>query len=317
MAKANTAAVRDKLAQRAQNQQQNPEQNGNGGATSFSAVIKQYLRTPAIKSRFDEVLKNRAPQFMSSIINLCNADPNLQACTPMSIISACMVAATLNLPVDRNLGYAWIVPYRDNKSGQVVATFQLGYRGYIQLALRSGQYRRINAVTIYKGELVSWNPLTEELVYDPRRKESDEVEGYAGYFELLNGFTKTVFWTRDQIEAHRQRFSKTSKIWDSDYEAMALKTVIRSLLGRWGILSVEMQEAYSRDVAAETGEGAPPQNDIIDAEFEVKDSDSSDALHDNDSGPDDGEPANDSESEAGEGTSLGLNLGPEEDPFAD
>src|SRR5690606_16787875 len=144
-----------------------------------------------------------------------------------------------------NLGYAWVVPY-GNK-----AQFQLGYKGYVQLALRTGKYRAINAIPIREGELIKWNPLTEELVVDFEQRKSDAIIGYAGYFELVNGFRKTVYWSKDEIEKHRQRFSKSDFGWKNDYDAMALKTVIRNMLSKWGILSIEMQEAYVRDVEQE------------------------------------------------------------------
>src|SRR5690606_8869355 len=145
-----------------------------------------------------------------------------------------------------NLGYAWVVPY-GNK-----AQFQLGYKGYVQLALRTGKYRAINAIPICEGELIKWNPLTEELVVDFEQRKSDAIIGYAGYFELVNGFRKTVYWSKEEIERHRQRFSKSDFGWKNDYDAMALKTVIRNMLSKWGILSIEMQEAYTKDIEQET-----------------------------------------------------------------
>lgn len=217
--------------------------NGNGEPVT----IKALLASPAVKRRFEEVLDKRAPQYMTSIINLYNSDAQLQKCDPMTVISSAMVAASLDLPVDRNLGYAWIVPYYDRKSKTYRAQFQLGYKGYIQLALRSGQYRYINAIPVRKGELKKWNPLTEEIEIDFEARESDEVIGYAAFFELLNGFRKTVYWKKEDVEKHRQKFSKSSFGWDNDWDAMALKTVIKSLLSRWGILSVEMQKAVIED----------------------------------------------------------------------
>lgn len=204
-------------------------------------TVKSLLSSESIKKRFEEVLRERAPQYMSSILNLVNGDTNLQKCNPMSVVASCMVAATMNLPVDKNLGYAWIVPY-NNK-----ASFQMGYKGYIQLALRTGQYRYLNAIPVCEGELVSWNKLTEELVIDFDKKVSDKVIGYAGYFELLNGFKKSVYWTKEEIDKHRRKFSKSDFGWNKDYDAMALKTVIRNMLSKWGILSIEMQQAYSAD----------------------------------------------------------------------
>ena len=229
--------------------------NGENKQPVAIAGVKQLLNAPAIKKRFEEVLGKRAPQFMTSIINLVNSDANLQKCDQMSVIGSCMVAATLDLPVDKNLGYAWIVPY-GNK-----ATFQLGYKGYIQLALRTALYKALNVIPVHEGELVKWNPLTEELVLDFEKRKSDAIIGYAGYFELVNGFRKTVYWTKDQIEAHRKRFAKSDFGWKNDYDAMALKTVIRNMLSKWGILSVEMRMAYSQDVDTKLEYGEEPETD--------------------------------------------------------
>lgn len=221
----------------------------NKPASPAAGGFKSIMNSPAIKKRFEEVLDKRAPQFISSIVNLYNSTADLQKVEPMSVIASCMVAASLDLPVDKNLGYAWIVPYKG------VASFQLGYKGYIQLALRTAKYKYINAIPVYEGELVSWNRLSEKLVLDFEKKKSDKVVGYAGYFELINGFIKTVYWTAEDIEAHRKRFSKSDFGWNKDYEGMALKTVIRNMLSKWGILSVEMQDAYRKDV--ESGETVP------------------------------------------------------------
>lgn len=231
--------------------------------------LKELLNTPTMKKRFEELLQSRAPQFITSIINLYNSDPALQKCEPMSIISSALVAASLNLPIDRNLGYAWIIPYNDGKSKTKKAQFQLGYKGYIQLALRTGQYRYINAIPVYEGELKKWNRLTEEIELDFEAKKSDVVIGYAGYFELINGFRKTVYWTKEQIELHRKRFSKSSFGWDNDYDAMALKTVIKNMLSKWGILSIEMQQAIIAEEEERDRIDITPaeENEAIDAEF--------------------------------------------------
>jgi len=218
------------------------EQNLNGTPNN---MLKGLLSSEAIKRRFEEVLKERAPQYMSSILNLVNGDVNLQSCDPMSIVASCMVAATLDLPIDKNLGYAWVVPYKEK------ATFQLGYKGYIQLALRTAQYKSMNVIEIHEGELIAWNPLTEELKIDFQERISDAIVGYAGYFELSNGFRKSIYWTKEQIEKHRKKFSKSDFGWNKDFDAMAKKTVIRNMLSKWGILSIEMQRAYSEELNIE------------------------------------------------------------------
>lgn len=216
-----------------------------GQAPTIANSVKGLMDSPAVKKRFEEVLCERAPQYMSSIVNLVNSDTNLKKCEPMSVIASCMVAATMDLPVDKNLGYAWVVPYKDK------AQFQIGYKGFIQLALRTGQYKAINVVEIREGELISWNPLSEEVEIDFTERKSNKVIGYAGYFKLLNGFEKTVYWSKEDMEAHAKKFSKTynfkSSVWQTDFDSMAKKTVIRNLLSKWGILSIEMQKAYTAD----------------------------------------------------------------------
>ncbi|BDC01562.1 hypothetical protein CP118TE_12710 [Clostridium perfringens E] len=218
---------------------------GTGNSLSIGSTVKGLMENPSIKKRFEGVLKEKAPQYMSSIVNLVNSDTNLQKCDGMSVIASCMVAATMDLPVDKNLGYAWVVPYGSR------AQFQMGYKGYIQLALRTGQYKAINVAEIREGELVSWNPLTEEIEVDFSKRESDAVIGYAGYFKLINGFEKTVFWTKEEVNNHANKFSKTinskNSVWKSNFDAMAKKTVLRNLLSKWGILSIEMQKAYTAD----------------------------------------------------------------------
>ncbi|MDR4436080.1 recombinase RecT [Bacillus tequilensis] len=232
-------------------------------AQQQGTTMKGLLSSPAVMNRFEEVLGKRASQFTASILSLYNGEKMLQKAEPMSVISSAMVAATLDLPVDKNLGYAWIVPYGGR------AQFQLGYKGYIQLALRTGQYKFINCIPVHEGELQKWNPLTEEIEIDFEKRESDAVIGYAAYFELLNGFRKTVYWTKAQVEKHKKKFSKSDFGWKNDWDAMALKTVLKAILSKWGILSVEMQKAVIEDDEEReridiTDEMSEPE--IIDAE---------------------------------------------------
>src|SRR5690625_4095649 len=238
------------------------KRNGNQN-TPQGYTIKQLMRADSVKQRFEETLGKKAPQFMTSVINLVNSDTNLQKCDQMSVVSSAMVAAALDLPIDKNLGYAWVVPYGTK------ANFQLGYKGYIQLALRTGQYRNINVIEVYEGELIKWDRLTEEIELDFEQRKSDKVIGYVGYFELINGFRKTVYWSKEEIEAHRKKFSKTGFAWKDNYDAMAMKTVIRIMLNKRGILSVEMQKAYIEDTKnPEEVETEAENIDIVDADFE-------------------------------------------------
>ena len=230
---ANTEALKEQMRE---------QKTAPANANNFS--VKQLMGQDLFKKKFEDVMGARAPQFVASMINLVGNDKNLQKCSPVSVISSCLVAATLDLPIDKNLGYAWIVPYK----GQ--ATFQMGYRGYVQLALRSGQYRAINVVDVHEGELVEWNPLSEELKIDFTRKQSNQIIGYAAYFELLNGFKKSEYWDMARVLEHKKKFSKSDFGWEKDFDAMARKTVLRNMLNHWGILSIQMQNGMSADLAA-------------------------------------------------------------------
>lgn len=212
-----------------------------------TALLRQELEKDGIKNRFNEMLGKKAAGFMSSIITVQNSNPQLKECEPMSIIGAAAVAATLDLPIDKNLGFAHIVPYGK------VAQFQMGYKGFIQLAMRTGQYQTINACPIYDGEFISENRLTGEIVFDFNAKKSDTIIGFAAYFKMINGFEKTIYWTKEKITNHAKKYSKSfnnsSSRWQQDFNVMALKTVIKSLISKWGILSIDMQTAIITDQA--------------------------------------------------------------------
>lgn len=220
-------------------------------ASSNNNSVKGLLDNPMIQNKFKQILKDKSAQFTSSLITLVNNDAYLADSQPMSIIAGAMQAAQLDLPLEKQFGFAYLVPFYEK--GVKKAQFILGYKGYIQLAQRSGQYKHINVGTVYEGQLKSWNPLTEELEIDFDAQESDVAIGYFGYFELLNGFQKTVYWTKEQMERHRIRNNKArdkqklSNVWASDYDAMAQKTVLRNLLNKWGILSIEYQKAVVND----------------------------------------------------------------------
>lgn len=252
------------------NQLSNTNKNEVGSPNQMN--LKSLLNTPTMQKKFNEVLQEKSNGFMTSLLNLVNGDSNLSEAEPMSVVTSAMVAATLDLPIDKNLGYAWIVPFRDWKRNNIkVAQFQLGYKGYIQLAMRSGQYKGLNVTEVYDGELKSWNRLTEGIEFDPEGRTSDEVIGYIGYFKLINGFEKTTYWTKQEIEAHRVKFNKAknktalSGVWASDYDAMANKTVLRNLLSKWGILSIEMQKAYTTDETVQEIDKSGNMVDVTDS----------------------------------------------------
>lgn len=211
--------------------------------------VKQLLSADAVKAKFDDVLGKKAPQFTTSLINVVNSNYKLKKADANSVIASALVAASLDLPVNPSLGYMYIIPYGNT------AQPQIGYKGYIQLAQRSGQYKHLNAIPVYEGELKSWNPLTEEVEYEPKqdRDTNEQPIGYLGYMELLNGFSKTVYWTHKQIDDHRKEFSESGGkdtpkgVWKDHYDAMALKTVLRNLLTKWGPMTVDMQSADMAD----------------------------------------------------------------------
>jgi len=208
-------------------------------------TVKSLLSQANVKSKFEEILRERANAFTANLAVMVNNNADLLKCDPMTVISAAVVAASLDLPIDPNLGLAHIVPYGDK------AQFQIGYKGFIQLAMRSGQYSRIGVTEIYTGQLIDENPLTGEYVFDFKAKKDDNVIGWAAYFKLVNGFEKTLYWPVEKIKKHGLRFSQTYKKgfgrWKDDFDAMASKTVLKALLSKWGILSTEMQNAVKFD----------------------------------------------------------------------
>lgn len=218
-------------------------------ALTPQARIKSLVETEGMKKRFTDVLGSRANAFLQSIVSAYTANANLSECDPMSVISSAMIAATLDLPINSSLGMAHIVPYKG------VGTFQMGWKGFVQLALRSGQFKTMNATVVYEGQLVKNDQFTGEVEFKSERT-SDTVIGYLFYFKLLNGFEKYTYWTKIECEAHAKRYSfmyKTysSGVWKDDFNAMALKTVVKSGLSKWGLLSLQMQTAVVEDESSE------------------------------------------------------------------
>lgn len=230
-----------------------------------SVSIKQLLDMDVYKKRINEIMGKKASSFMASIVNISNL-PSLKDADPNSIISSAIVAATLDLPIDQNLGFAYIVPY-NTKEGKK-AQFQMGYRGYIQLAMRTGQYKTINAIEIYEGEIKRVNRLTGDIEFneDEEFVNRDIVVGYMAYFKLLNGFEKTIYMSKDEMDRHAKKYSQSyssskqrvvdSSLWTTDFDGMAIKTVMKRLLSKYGILSIEMQSAITNDQAV-MNEGNP------------------------------------------------------------
>lgn len=233
--------------------------------------LKNILEAESVQEQFRNALADGAPLFVASLIDVYSNDHSLQKCEPGAVIAEALKAATLRLPINKNLGFAWIIPYGN------VPQMQIGYKGYVQLAMRTGEYRFLNADVVYEGELKSCDKLTGHIDLSGE-KISDKVVGYFAYLELLNGFSKTVYWTREAVEKHGKKYapsySNPKSRWQQDFESMALKTVLRNLITKWGIMSVEMMRAVDSDIDADTRveneltqRANTEELDIIDAEF--------------------------------------------------
>ena len=212
-------------------------------------TVKSLLRREDYQNRFKEILGARAAQFSASVVNV-SRDERIAECDPASVIAAAIVAATLDLPVDKNLGFAWIVPYKR------VATFQMGYKGYVQLALRSGQYARMNARRINADAFGGFDDVGEPRILWDKVDERQPIVGYAFAWKLVGGFAKTCYWPRERVEAHAKQYSQSYRgdfqsPWKTHFDQMALKTVIRNELSDWGILSIDMQRAMKHDQGAQ------------------------------------------------------------------
>lgn len=238
--------------------------------------LKNILSTEAVKKQIKAILKENASYFMMSLIQLVEGNPKLLECDGHSIINAGLTSALLKLPLDKNLGFSYIVPFRDKNKGQI-AQFQLGYKGYIQLALRTGQYKYINTLEIKEGELKSINYLTGELdiefIEDFNLRESTKTIGYASYIELSNGFKNTLFMSVEKIKEHARKYSQSYSYdiskgtdysnWVKNFNAMALKTVLKLNLKKFGIINTDLQKAMLTDGATIIN----VENDNIKSEF--------------------------------------------------
>ena len=244
----------------------------------FQAVIKSDLYQRNIISTLGDATK--AKGFTASIISAVGTNPALSECTPATIISAALLGESLELSPSPQLGHYYMVPYADGKSGTKNAQFQMGYKGYIQLAIRSGQYKHINVVAIKQGELIKFNPLTEEievnLIEDELVREKTPTIGYYAMFELVNGFRKAIYWSKSKMEAHALRYSKgyAAKkgytFWEKDFDGMAYKTMLRQLISKWGIMSIKMQTAMINDMTTISEDGKPTYDDSSDIDETAK-----------------------------------------------
>lgn len=227
--------------------EQNNNGQGNGQLTRIDH-LKKMIDAPSVQEQFKNALAENTGPFVASLIDLYNGDTYLQNCEPKQVIMEALKAAVLKLPINKSLGFAYIVPYKSNNV--LVPQFQIGYKGLIQLAMRTGQYRIINADIVYEGEFRSRNKLTGE--FDLRgEKKSDVIVGYFAYIELLNGFSKTLYMSKQRVTEHAQKYSKSyntaNSPWKKEFDAMAIKTVLRNLLSHYGFLSVDMVSAIDTD----------------------------------------------------------------------
>lgn len=246
--------------------------------------ITAYLTADAVKNQINSVVGGKDGQrFISAIVSAVNTNPALQECTNQSILSGALLGESLKLSPSPQLGHYYLVPYNDKDKGKV-AQFQLGYKGYIQLAIRSGQYKKINVIAVKEGELEYFDPLNEEIKINMMIDRWDEREaaptiGYYAMFELVNGFKKAIYWSKAQMESHAIKYSPGYKkdrekgwkytFWSKDFDGMAYKTMIRQLISKWGVMSIEMQQAIDADMAVINEDGSYVENDdsIIDAQM--------------------------------------------------
>ncbi len=236
-------------------------------AIPFASFINQ----GAIQNRIIKTIgSERGQRFITAIVSVVNNNSSLAECTNDSIYSGALLGESLNLSPSPQLGHYYLVPFKDKEKGKV-AQFQLGYKGYLQLAIRSGYYKKINVLDIKEGELIKYNPLDEEievnLIEDEEKREKAKTIGYYAMFEYINGFKKTLYWSRNKMIEHAKKYSQGYRadlskgtsytFWSKDFDGMAFKTMLRQLISKWGIMSIEMQNAVEKDMAVINEDGTP------------------------------------------------------------
>ena len=258
--------------------------------------ITAYLTQDAVKNQINNVIGGKDGQrFISAIVSAVNNNPALQECTNQSILSGALLGESLKLSPSPQLGQYYLVPFNDKNKGKV-AQFQLGYKGYIQLAIRSGQYKKLNVLAIKEGELIRFDPLNEEievkLIDDEEAREQAETIGYYAMFEYVNGFKKAIYWSKKKMEAHAMKYSpgyrakKGYTFWEKDFDGMAFKTMLRQLISKWGIMSIEMASAMDADMAVINEDGTKnyvenePETEVVEAEaVEVQEENTEDSKN--------------------------------------
>ena len=232
------------------------------------------IQSDTYKNLINQTLgdKDRATRFIASISSAVATNTDLQQCDAGTILSGALLGESLNLSPSPQLGQYYLVPFNKKVKGVdgdesyiKVAQFQLGYKGYIQLAMRSGQYKKLNVLAIKKGELIKYDPLNEEievnLMEDEEERENAETIGYYAMFEYTNGFRKSLYWSKSKMEKHALKYSKDYSahkgytFWEKDFDGMAYKTMLRQLISKWGIMSIDMQQAVEKDMTAINTDG--------------------------------------------------------------
>ena len=260
---------------------------------SNKMTFSAFITSTGMKNKVNQIIgdEKTGNRFISSIISAVSTNPTLAECDNASILSGALLGESLKLSPSPQLGNYYLVPFKDKTKG-MVATFQLGYKGYIQLAIRSGQYKKLNVLAIKEGELINYDPLNEEievqLIEDETKREKAKTIGYYAMFEYVNGFRKALYWSREKMEAHAMQYSQGYRadkqkgtaytFWSKDFDGMAYKTMLRQLISKWGIMSIDMQQAYESDMAYIKEDGSKEyvdnQEDILEAnvveEKEVK-----------------------------------------------
>lgn len=253
--------------------------NAQNNKPSFST----FMTSKGVAARINQMVGSAdGPRFISSVVSAVSVNPMLAECDQATILSAALLGESLKLSPSPQLGQYYMVPFNDKKRGTKVAQFQLGYKGYIQLAIRSGQYKKLNVLAIKQGELIRYDALNEEidvaLIQDEEKREITPTIGYYAMFELINGYRKTMYWSREKMMAHADRYSmafsadkykailegrvpqsemwKYSSFWYKDFDGMAYKTMLRQLISKWGVMSIDLQTALNKDMGVTYGDGS-------------------------------------------------------------
>lgn len=254
------------------------QKTSNANKITFSA----FMTSNVISNKVNQIIgdERTGKRFIASIISAVSNNPQLKECDNSSILSGALLGESLGLSPSPQLGNFYLVPFKDKNKG-MVATFQLGYKGYIQLAIRSGQYKKLNVLAIKEGELIKYDPLEEELevklIEDETEREKAKTIGYYAMFEYVNGFKKTMYWSKEKMEAHALKYSmgyrakKGYTFWEKDFDGMAYKTMLRQLISKWGIMSIEMQNAYEGDMAYIKDDGTKEYVDNKEEEVSFED----------------------------------------------